>query len=129
MKRLRITVDDRTYDVTVEVLSEDMPQLPAAAIPAPLAAASSAAPVSDAAAAKPATPAAAGAITSPMPGVVKSIEVKVGDNVTQGQTLLILDAMKMENKVSAPTAGPVKSIECATGDSVQEGQVLIVLGT
>ena len=63
-----------------------------------------------------------------MPGVVKSIEVKVGDNVTQGQTLLILDAMKMENKVAAPAAGPVKSIECATGDSVQEGQVLIVLG-
>ena len=52
-----------------------------------------------------------------MAGAIKSIKVEVGTSVTQGQTLIVLEAMKMENQITAPTAGTVKSIEVKEGDS------------
>ncbi len=55
----------------------------------------------------------AGAVTSPMAGAIKSILVKEGDVVKQGQALVILEAMKMENQITAPVAGTVKSINVA----------------
>jgi len=129
MKKLRITVGKKTYDVTVEVLSDDDParsrpvvaRQPASAAPS---SPPSAAPASPA---TPRPPAPAGAVTSPMAGTVKSVKVKDGDAVKENQILLTLDAMKMEVPVSAPVAGTVASVEVKEGQAVQEGQALVVL--
>ncbi len=80
--------------------------------------------------AKPAAAAAGdgAAVNSPLPGVILDIKVAVGDSVSAGQTLVVLEAMKMENNVDAPMAGVVKSIVARCGDSVLEGDVLITIG-
>jgi len=81
------------------------------------------------AAAAPKAAAATGAkITSPLPGTVLAINVNVGDNVTVGQTVAVLEAMKMENNITADRAGVVKEICAAKGANVQEGDALIILG-
>jgi glutaconyl-CoA/methylmalonyl-CoA decarboxylase subunit gamma len=128
MKKLRITIGKKTYDVTVEVLSDDSPQpaRPTAIRPA-VAVALPASSSSGASAPPPHSPGAPGAILSPMAGLVKSMLVQAGDAVKAGQPLVILDAMKMENKITAPQAGAVASIEVKEGQSVQEGQVLLTL--
>ncbi len=80
------------------------------------------------AAAPAAQPAAAGGtIKSPLPGVIMDIRVAVGDTVSVGQCLMVLEAMKMENNVDSDKAGTVREIRVATGDSVLEGDVLIVI--
>ena len=60
-------------------------------------------------------------------GTVWKIEVKVGDTVTEGQTCVILESMKMEMPVEAPSAGKVASIACAEAQPVSEGEVLLTL--
>lgn len=60
-------------------------------------------------------------------GTVWKIEVKEGDQVTEGQTLVILESMKMEMPVEAPQGGKVEKIACAEGQAVNEGDVLITL--
>ena len=67
----------------------------------------------------------ADAVKSPLPGVVNDILVNVGDTVNVGQTVLILEAMKMENEICAPQDGTVATVECAAGDSVESGKVLV----
>lgn len=67
------------------------------------------------------------AITAPMPGIVVSLKVKVGDSVRLGQPLCILEAMKMENEITAPKAGVVKEIHVSEGSSVSQGQPIIVI--
>ena len=69
---------------------------------------------------------AAGSITveSPMPGKILSVEKKVGDSVEAGQTIMILEAMKMENEIVAPVDGTVASINVKTGDTVDTDQVM-----
>ena len=128
MRKLRITFDNKSYDVTVEDLTESS-HFPTSATPMPQRNSPPAAPLQPAqnAAAKPTLPIAAGAVTSPMAGVIKSILVQQADTVKQSQPLVILDAMKMENQITAPIAGTVMSIDVAVGDSVQEAQVLLVL--
>lgn len=76
-----------------------------------------------------AAPAPAGGtqIKAPLPGVVMSIPVKVGDAVKAADTVLVLEAMKMENAIHAGVDGKVASISVAAGDSVLEGTVLITL--
>ncbi len=69
----------------------------------------------------------ANAIKSPLPGVVNDILVKEGDNVTAGQTVLILEAMKMENNINSTKAGRVAAIKVNKGDSVLEGTELIII--
>ena len=69
-----------------------------------------------------------GAIKSPLPGTIMSIAVAVGDEVTIGQKVAVLEAMKMENNIDSDRAGVVKSIKVNRGDSVLEGDVLITLG-
>ncbi len=120
MKNLRITVNGVSYDVQVEELS-------AGAAPAP-----AAAPVQAAPAQAPAAPKATGAagatkVTAPMPGTILSVNVSVGQQVSEGQALMILEAMKMENEIPAPAAGTVASIEVEKGASVETGAVLITL--
>jgi acetyl-CoA carboxylase biotin carboxyl carrier protein len=60
-------------------------------------------------------------------GTVWKIEVKVGDDVDEGDTVVILESMKMEMPVEAEDAGKVKEIRCEEGQSVSEGDVLVVL--
>jgi len=76
-----------------------------------------------------AAPASAGgyAVKAPLPGVVMSIPVKVGDTVSASDTVLVLEAMKMENAIHAGRDGKVASIAVNPGDSVLEGNVLITL--
>jgi len=68
---------------------------------------------------------AAGELTAPMPGLVRAIQVVEGESVEKGQTLLILEAMKMEIKVAAPQAGKVKSLHVKPGQTVERDQVLV----
>lgn len=76
---------------------------------------------------KPAAAAGPGAIKSPLPGVITAIRVKVGDTVKASDTVIILEAMKMDNDIHAGRDGKVASINVAAGDSVLEGTVLITL--
>ena len=76
-------------------------------------------------AAKPA--AAKGGVKSPLPGVILDIKVKEGDEVKKGQTVIILEAMKMENSINADRDGKVTSIKVSKGESVLEGTDLIII--
>ncbi|HEV7428935.1 MAG TPA: acetyl-CoA carboxylase biotin carboxyl carrier protein subunit [Thermoanaerobaculia bacterium] len=66
-------------------------------------------------------------MSAPMPGVVLKIFVKVGDEVTKGAPLLILEAMKMEHQITAPRDGTIASINCKEGEMVQSGLDLVTL--
>jgi 3-methylcrotonyl-CoA carboxylase alpha subunit len=66
-------------------------------------------------------------LTTPMPGTVVKVLVQEGDEVEEGQTLLVLEAMKMEQSVEAPHAGTVRALPFAEGDSVPGGAVLAEL--
>ncbi len=68
-----------------------------------------------------------GAVISPMPGKVVSVSVKAGDTVTKGQTLLVLEAMKMEHALAAPFDGVVAELSAVAGGQVSEGVVLVRL--
>jgi biotin carboxyl carrier protein len=65
---------------------------------------------------------------SPIPGRVVKVLVKVDDRVAAGQTVIVLEAMKMENELRAPRAGRVASVSCTEGTAVEAGQDLVVLG-
>jgi biotin carboxyl carrier protein len=75
---------------------------------------------------KSATPTSGNVIKSPLPGAVLDIFVKVGDSVKQGQHVLKLEAMKMENNIDADHDGIVKEVRVHKNDSVMEGDILIV---
>lgn len=78
--------------------------------------------------AKPAASAGgAGAVKSPLPGTILSFNVNVGDTVTAGDTVCILEAMKMENDVHATVGGTVKKILVGVGDSVLEGDDIMII--
>ena len=77
--------------------------------------------------AKPAPTGTADAVKAPLPGVVLSIPVKVGDTVKASDTVLVLEAMKMENAIHAGRDGVVKQILVSAGDSVLEGNPLIII--
>ena len=77
---------------------------------------------------RPSTPSVAGAVKSPLPGVILSIDCKVGDAVKRGQKLLILEAMKMENTINADRDGKIVEIKVNKGDSVLEGADIVVIG-
>ena len=118
MKSYTITVNGTAYDVTVEEGTG------AAAPAAALKAAPKAAP-------KAAAPAAGGAgsvkVTASVPGKVFKIEASVGQAVKKGDSIVILEAMKMEIPVVAPQDGTVASIDVAAGAAVENGDVLATL--
>ena len=64
-------------------------------------------------------------VKAPMPGTILSFTVSVGDEVSEGQVVAILEAMKMENELTAPASGKVKSIHVEKGSSVIENQVIL----
>ena len=124
MKNYRITVNGTAYDVAVEELGAG--QAPAAApVAAPAAPAPAAAPAPVAAPA--AGQAGSVSVSSPMPGKILSVKTSVGAAVKQGDVILVLEAMKMENDVVAPQDGTIASINVAAGDSVESGDTLATL--
>lgn len=123
MKNYTITVNGNVYDVTVEEKGAGA----APAAPAPKAApAAPAAPKAPAPAAK-----SAGAgniqVKAGAAGKVFQVPTKVGQSVQAGDTVLIIEAMKMEIPVVAPEAGTIASIDVAVGDAIEAGEVLATL--
>lgn len=107
---------------------------PAAPAPAPAAAPVAPAPAPQpiapaAPAAEPAAPAGKGtAVQSPLPGVILDLKVAVGDQVKAGQTVAILEAMKMENNINAECDGVITAIKVAKGDNILEGSDIVIIG-
>jgi glutaconyl-CoA decarboxylase len=126
-RKFRIVVNGKAYEVDVEELGASAAapvSTPVASAPAPAAvSAPTAAPV----AAAP-VPQGAATVSSPMPGKILKVNVKPGDKVSDGDVVIILEAMKMENEIFAPQAGTVAEVRCKEGDSVNSGDVLLVVG-
>lgn len=148
MKQYKYKVNGAQYDVTIDsivgniakvevngipfevemqgssLVEEDLPTQvadeAAAAAPAP-----AAAPAAEAA---PAAGAPGAPVKAPLPGVVAKILVSVGQAVKKGETVLVLEAMKMENNITAEADGKITGICVAAGDSVMEGTTLVTIG-
>lgn len=125
-----VTINNKTYEVEVEkgqaaVLSTKA-AAPVAVPQAVPVAAPVAAPVPQAA---PAAAVVSGgeAVKAPMPGMILDVKISAGTKVKKGDTLFILEAMKMENEVSAPADGVVVQIQTAKGASVNTGDILAVM--
>ena len=130
MKNYTITVNGTAYNVTVQEGANAPAPVSApapAAAPAPAPAAVPA--PAPAAAPAPAVQGSAGSVKveAPMPGTILDVKVSVGDSVSSGSVLCILEAMKMENEIVAPQDGTVASINVSKSDSVEAGQVIITL--
>ena len=129
--KYKITLNGRTYEVEVEAGKAMLLDEYEAIAPAPVAAAPAAAPVAAAApAAAPAAPAVTGAgdaVTAPMPGNILKVNVNVGDKVKEGQCLVVLEAMKMENEIMAPKDATVTQVVVSKGSTVDTGAPLVVL--
>ena len=128
--KYKVTLNNRVYEVEVEsgeamLVDEYELKAPAQAAPAPIAVA--AAPVA-AAPAAPAVGLAAGeVIKSPMPGNILKINVAAGQKVSEGEVLIVLEAMKMENEIVASKSGTVAQITVTKGAVVETGTPLIVI--
>jgi biotin carboxyl carrier protein len=117
--RVQVTVNGKAYDVELKA-GEVAPVVkrPQSVAPPPMAAP------------QPSAGAGAGdsAVCSPMAGLVLSIKVKVGDKVSAGDDLLMLEAMKMENAITAHKSGTVKRIAVEAQQVVNQGDVLVEIG-
>ena len=118
MKRYTITVNGNAYDVTVD--EADGSAAPVAA-PAP----KKAAPAKKAAA--PAGAQGIATVNAPMNGTIVDVKVKVGDKVTNGTVIAVLEAMKMENDIVSDKDGVVASVNVNKGDAVETGAVVATL--
>ncbi len=126
-----VEVDEVGGAPMVTAVTPMAPQVAAPAAPAPAVPAPAAAVPPEVAPAEPRIkPAVADGtpIEAPMPGMIIRYEVNEGDAVNEGDVVLILEAMKMENSITAPVSGAVLSIPFKTGDSVQKGDTLAVIG-
>lgn len=120
--RAKVNVNGTDYEV-------EIPEAPKPAVKPVVAAPRPAAAPAPAPKAAPAPAAAgSGSVTAPLPGVVLSIPVKVGDAVKAADTVLVLEAMKMENAIHAGHDGTVTAILVNQGDSVLEGAALVTIG-
>ncbi|MBW2410467.1 MAG: biotin/lipoyl-binding protein, partial [Deltaproteobacteria bacterium] len=150
VRTFNVFVDDEYFEVGVDEVGgspaisyvQPMPAsmpaaVPAAAPKAPAPASAAAQPAAAPASAEPAPaaePAAPAAdtegtpVTAPMPGMIVSYEKGVGDTINQGETIVVLEAMKMENALPAPASGTVKAVNFSSGDTVAKGDVLAIIG-
>ena len=129
--KYKITLNNRVYEVEVEagkaMLLEEYDAV--APVAAPVAAPAAAPVAAPAAAPAPvAAPAGAGeAVAAPMPGTILKVNVTSGQAVKAGDTLCVLEAMKMENEIKAPKAGTVSAVAVQKGASVNTGDALVYL--
>ena len=128
--KYKVTLNNRVYEVEVEQGEAMLVNEYELAAPAAAPAAPAAAPV---AAATPTAAPAAGAlaagevVTSPMPGNILKINVTQGQHVSEGDVLIVLEAMKMENEISATKSGTVAQINVTKGAVVETGTPLVVI--
>ena len=127
--KYELKLNGRTYEVEVELAEPMKMQEFQSYAPAP---AAPAAPVAEAApaavaAAVPAVTGAGEKVDSPMPGTILKVNVAAGQSVKEGDLLVILEAMKMENEIFAPKAGTVTQVLAAKGASVNTGDPLVVI--
>lgn len=133
MKKFQFKINGKFYEVEL-INVEDTSSGPVTTISSPEVQQSSPAPVQQQSAPAVTTPAApitgkaAGAINAPLPGIVRNINVKVGDRIKSGDVVLILEAMKMENNIFSNVDGVVLEIIAISGEPVLEGDKLIVIG-
>jgi len=123
MKKLRVTVAGKVYDVTVEILEEEGQETARLSKQiAPSSAQGPAVPLTI-------SPVHAGhtEIKSPLSGRVVTISAQAGQTVKEGDQLMILEAMKMNNYIYAPHGGRISAIPVNVGDAVEEGQPLFIL--
>lgn len=133
--KYKVTLNKRTYEVEVEAGEAMLIDEYEAYAPAPAAAPVAAAPVAAAAPAAAPAPAPATAalaagevVKSPMPGNILKINVAQGQAVKEGDVLIVLEAMKMENEIVAPKSGSVAQIAVSKGQVVETGTPLVVIG-
>ncbi len=124
----KVTVNGTQYEVEVQsnTLLKPKPAKPVQVAPATY----SAAPAVTPAKIVQAAPTGGGSATplkSPLPGVILDVKVREGETVREGQLLMVLEAMKMENNIDAHKSGVIKRIEKLQGDSVLEGDVLLTI--
>lgn len=111
---------------SVEIIQEKKKETPKVAKSAP-----AATPAATAAPAPAAAPASAGkgkAVKAPLPGVIISVDVQVGQQVKRGQQVAVLEAMKMENGINAECDGTITEIKVKAGDSILEGTDIVIIG-
>ena len=116
MKIYKVKVNGKLYEVELEAVTESNGTI-SAPTPAP---APTSAPV--------ATSSSANAVKAPIAGKLLKICVKVGDTVKKGQSVAIVEAMKLENEIPSAFDGVVKAITAKEGDSVENGQIIVELG-
>lgn len=116
MRNFLVNVNGTSYQISVEEIDGKATPAPAAAPAAP---APAAAPAPVAAADK--------TVSAPMPGNILSVSVKPGDVVKSGDTLMILEAMKMENEILAPADGTIDQVFVQKGSTVETGAALCSL--
>ena len=132
--KYKVTLNGRTYEVEVEagkamLLDEYEAIVPTAApVAAPTAAPAPVAAPAAAPAPAAAAPVAGDAVTAPMPGNILKVNVTAGQAVKEGDVLVVLEAMKMENEILAPKACTVKQVLVSKGATVDTGATLVVLG-
>ena len=126
MKKFNVTVNGTAYEVEVNEVKAAAP----AAAPKAAPAAAPAPKAAPAPAAAPAAPVPAGAETvkATMPGKILSVAVSAGQAVKKGETLLILEAMKMQNEIAAPHDAVVAEVRVSANQTVSTGEDLVVLG-
>ena len=117
--KLKVTVNGIAYDIEVEVEEQERPSLGSVIIGG---GGSSSAPTTASVKA-----ASANAVVAPLSGAVARILVAEGDEITEGQVLLVLEAMKMETEITAPSDGTVDSVLVEVREAVQGGQALVTL--
>ena len=125
-----VTINDKVYEVEVEKGKANLIRTTAVqAAPAPAAAPVAAAPAAAPAPAAPAASVQSGTtpVNSPMPGTILDVKVAVGQAVKEGDLVVILEAMKMENEIYAPCAGTVAQVLTSKGATVDTGAPLVTI--
>ena len=139
MKKYKVVVNGKIYIVEIEEITGEASELNPVPVAAPVAApatqpdinpAPQAQPINTEPTAPPVQPDSSSevtVITCPMPGSIMQILTSAGARVKEGDVLLILEAMKMENEIMAPKDGVISQIPVTVGESVETGDVLIVM--